>query len=97
MTRRSKAKKDENGRWAPNGARAKAGLNRVILSSAWGQVVQYTEYKALRAGKLVVKVPFAYSSQECAACGFIAVGQGDSVLLGRGGIVCSLHITKYLV
>ncbi len=31
--------------------------------------MQYTEYKALRGGKLVVKVPFAYSSQECAACG----------------------------
>ncbi len=70
MTRRPKAKKDEKGKWLKNGARAKAGLNRVILSSAWGQVVQYTEYKALRAGKLVVKVPFAYSSQECAVCGY---------------------------
>ncbi len=49
MTRRPKAKQDEKGRWVPNGAKAKAGLNRVILSSAWGQVVQYTEYKALRA------------------------------------------------
>ncbi|MHB1684968.1 MAG: RNA-guided endonuclease InsQ/TnpB family protein, partial [Bacilli bacterium] len=70
MTRRPKAKKDEKGRWIPNGAAAKAGLNRAILSSAWGQIVQYTEYKALRAGKLVVKVPFAYSSQECAFCGY---------------------------
>ncbi len=70
MTRRPKAKQDGKGKWLKNGARAKAGLNRVILSSAWGQVVQYTEYKALRAGKLVVKVPFVYSSQECAACGF---------------------------
>ena len=70
MTRRPKAKQDAKGRWIPNGAKAKAGLNRVILFSAWGQVVQYTEYKALRAGKLVVKVPFADSSQECAACGY---------------------------
>ena len=70
MTRHPKAKQDEEGKWLKNGAKAKAGLNRVILSSAWGQVVQYTEYKALRAGKLVVKVSFAYSSQECAACGF---------------------------
>ena len=74
MTRRPKAKQDEKGRWIPNGAKAKAGLNRVILSSTWGQVVQYTEYKALRAGKLVVKVPFAYSSQECAACGYTHKG-----------------------
>lgn len=70
MTRRPKAKKDKKGRWLKNGAAAKAGLNRAILSSAWGQVVQYTEYKALRTGKLVVNVPFAYSSQECAACGY---------------------------
>ena len=69
MTRKPKARQDENGRWLPNGARAKAGLNRAILASAWGQMVSFTRYKALRAGKLVVVVPSAYSSQECAACG----------------------------
>lgn len=69
MVRRPKAKRDEHGRWAHNGARAKAGLNRAILCSGWGQVLLYTRYKALRAGKLVVVVAFAYSSQECAACG----------------------------
>ncbi len=69
MTRKPKARQDENGRWLPNGARAKAGLNRAILASAWGQVVSFTRYKALRAGKLVVTVPPAHSSQECAACG----------------------------
>lgn len=71
MIRRPKARCDEHGQWIKNGARAKAGLNRAILCSAWGQVYRYTEYKALRAGKLVVKVPFAYSSQECAECGHI--------------------------
>ena len=34
MTRRPKAKQDEKGRWIANGAAAKAGLHRVILSSA---------------------------------------------------------------
>jgi putative transposase len=70
MTKRPKAKQDANGRFLPNKAKAKAGLNRAILSSAWGQVVSFTTYKALRQGKLVITVPPAYSSQECAACTF---------------------------
>ena len=70
MIRKPKAKRDGNGRWLPNGTRAKAGLSRAILASAWGQVVLFTRYKALRAGKLVVTVPPAHSSQECAACGY---------------------------
>ena len=70
MTKRPKAKKDASGRFLPNGAKAKAGLNRAILSSAWGQVVSFATYKALRQGKLVITVPYAYSSQECAACTF---------------------------
>ena len=70
MTKRPKAKRDAQGRFLPNGAKAKAGLNRAILSSAWGQVVTFTRYKALRQGKLVIMVPFAKSSQECAVCTF---------------------------
>ena len=70
MTKRPQAKKDAEGRFLPNGRNAKAGLNRAILSSAWGAVVSFTSYKALRSGKLVIKVPFAYSSQECAVCTF---------------------------
>ena len=73
MTKRSKTKKDASGRFLPNGAKAKAGLNRAILSSAWGQVVSFTTYKALRHGKLVITVPYAYSSQECAACTFTSL------------------------
>ncbi|MCL4319162.1 MAG: transposase [Firmicutes bacterium] len=70
MTKRPQAKKDTQGRFLPNRAKAKAGLNRAILSSAWGQVVSFTTYKALRQGKLVITVPPAYSSQECAICTF---------------------------
>ncbi len=36
MTKRPKAKKDAKGRFLPNGAKAKVGLNRQIPSSAWG-------------------------------------------------------------
>ncbi len=70
MTKRPKAKTDAQGRFLPNKAAAKAGLNRAILSSAWGQVVSFTTYKALRHGKLVITVLPAYSSQECAVCTF---------------------------
>ena len=48
----------------------KAGLNRAILASGWGQIKVYTQYKALRAGKLCIEVPAHYSSQECSQCGF---------------------------
>ncbi len=69
MTHRPKAKTDARGRFLANEAQAKAGLHRAILSSAWGQVVEFTRYKALRANKLGIMVPPQYSSQECAACG----------------------------
>ena len=70
MTKRPKAKRDAHGRFLPNGRNAKAGLNRAILASAWGDVVSFTRYKALRQGKLVITVPPQHSSQECAQCGF---------------------------
>lgn len=69
MTRRPKAKQDGSGHWAKNGARAKAGLNRSILASAWGQTKTYTQYKAIRAGKLAIEVAPHHTSQECARCG----------------------------
>ncbi len=70
MTQRPTAQRDAQGRFLPNNAAAKAGLNRAILSSARGPVVSLTTYKALRQGKLVITVPPASSSQECAVCTF---------------------------
>jgi putative transposase len=51
--------------------RQKAGLNRSILASTWGQTKVFLQYKARRQGKLCLDVPAHYSSQECAACGHI--------------------------
>ena len=51
--------------------RQKAGLNRSILASSWGQTKTYLQYKARRRGKLCVDVPPQYSSQECSACGHV--------------------------
>ncbi|RYZ14581.1 MAG: transposase, partial [Myxococcaceae bacterium] len=49
----------------------KRGLNRRILQMGWGQFVTLLEQKATRYGSTVVKVPGAFSSQECAACGHV--------------------------
>ena len=78
MTKRPKPKQDANGKWLRNGVAAKAGLNRAILGSAWGQVADYTQYKALRAGKLLIKVAPQYSSQTCAKCGHVNAGNRPS-------------------
>jgi putative transposase len=69
MTRKPRPRQDERGRWLRNGARAKAGLARCILGSAWSKTKEYCAYKARRAGKLVIDVPDHHTSQECSACG----------------------------
>jgi putative transposase len=68
MTKRPKARRDAQDRLLPNGRAAKAGVNRAILSSAWGQVVTFTCYQALRRGKLVITVLPYHRAQECAEC-----------------------------
>lgn len=50
--------------------KAKAGLNRSILDRSLGRICQYTAYKAAKQGKHVRYERAAYSSQECAVCGF---------------------------
>ena len=65
MTRSASGTVDEPG----SNVRQKAGLNRSILSSAWGQVRTYLSYKALEAHKLAIIVPSAFGSQECSQCG----------------------------
>jgi putative transposase len=70
MTASPEAKQDEQtGQFQPNGATAKAGLNRAILDKGWFQLEAYIKYKAHRAGKAWFKVPAHHTSQECAACG----------------------------
>ena len=71
MVRKPKAKKDTNGKFIKNGRRAKAGLNRSILSSSWGNLLKFTTYKAERLGKLVLTVPAHHTSQTCSQCGYI--------------------------
>lgn len=69
MTKSPKPKQDENGNYLPNMRKAKAGLNRELLSKGLAKTIEFLEYKAKKYGKLVIKVSPHYSSQECANCG----------------------------
>jgi putative transposase len=44
-------------------------LAKSIQDAGWGQLMRLTDYKAIKAGCVVVRVPAAYSTQECSYCG----------------------------
>jgi putative transposase len=71
MTRTARGTVGRPGR----GVRPKAGLNRGILASGWGRLVDRLEDKA--PGR-VHKVPAAYTSQRCSACGHVAAESRQS-------------------
>ena len=64
MTRSAKGTAGSPGK----NVRAKAGLNDAIRKSGWGLLVQRLEDKA---PSRVEKVPAAYTSQRCSACGHV--------------------------
>jgi len=70
MVRRPKPKQcEETGKWLVNGASAKAGLNKAILSVNLGQIRQFARYKLAEKSKLMIVVKPHHSSQECDPCG----------------------------
>ncbi len=71
VSKRAKPKQDENGTYLPNGAAAKAGLNKSILDAGWGQFQQIVTHKAACAGRTVLKVNPRYTSQVCSQCGTV--------------------------
>ena len=69
MARRNKPKQDEHGNFLPNGQSAKSGLNKSFADAGIaGFLNEILPYKAGRAGRLVVKVNPAGTSQHCAIC-----------------------------
>ncbi len=54
-----------------NMVRANRGLARSILDAGWGKLVSLLDYKLRWSGGQLLKVPAAYSSQTCAACGHV--------------------------
>jgi putative transposase len=80
LTRKPKPKQDPNnaGVFLPNRARAKAGLNKAILASAWGVLASRTQEKAEASGCAVVFVDPRFTSQQCHACGHTEQANRDS-------------------
>jgi putative transposase len=70
LIRRPKPKQDEEtGRYLPNGAAAKGGLNKSISDAGWGMFTEMLSVKAAWAGRAVIFVDPKYTSQICPGCG----------------------------
>ena len=80
MTRKPKPKPDpaKPGHYLPNGAKAKARLNRSILGNNWGRLMKRLKDKMDANGGRLVVVPAAYTSQTCHKCGHVASENRDS-------------------
>ena len=63
LSKRNKAKQNENGKYLPNGQSAKSGLNKSWNDAAFGQFFTILEYIAGKAGARVIAVNPAYTSQ----------------------------------
>ena len=60
---------ENEGQFLPNGANQKAGLNKSILDAGWGMFRAILMYKAASAGRKLVEVNPAWTSQDCSGCG----------------------------
>ncbi|MFF6776107.1 RNA-guided endonuclease InsQ/TnpB family protein [Streptomyces sp. NPDC012637] len=74
MTRAPKPRPDPDqpGAFLPNGAAAKAGLNRRILDAGWGKFLTILAQKAESAARRVVAVDARNTSRTCPRCGHVA-------------------------
>ena len=80
MTKRPKPRPDPDkpGQYLHNGAKAKTGLNRSILSNNWSRLRKRLQDKMNANGGRLVVVPAAYTSQTCHQCGHVAKENRDS-------------------
>ena len=69
MIKRPRPRLDgETGRFLPNGASTKTGLNTSIADAAWSAFFRALLYKVEETGRTVIKVPPAYTTQACSNC-----------------------------
>ncbi len=80
MTKRPKPRPDpaKPGQYLHNGAKAKAGLNRSILSNNWSRLMKRLNDKMDANGGRLVVVSAAYTSQACHKCGHVAKENRES-------------------
>ncbi|GGY09470.1 hypothetical protein GCM10010358_72910 [Streptomyces minutiscleroticus] len=63
---------EQPGAFLPNGAGAKAGLNRSIYDAGWGVFLAILTAKAESAGREMIAVDPRHTSRRCPACGHTA-------------------------
>ncbi|MGY0458785.1 RNA-guided endonuclease InsQ/TnpB family protein [Kitasatospora sp. cg17-2] len=63
---------EQSGAFLPNGAAAKAGLNRSIMDAGWGVFLTILTSKAESAGREVIAVDPRNTSRTCPECGHVA-------------------------
>lgn len=85
MTRKPRPRPDPGnaGAFLPNRARAKAGLSKAILASAWGSLASRAQENAEASGCSVIYVDPRFTSQQCHACGHTEQGNRDSQAVFR--------------
>jgi putative transposase len=94
MVRAPKPKSDpaRPGVFAPNGAAAKAGLNRSIHDAGWGVFLGILAHKAESAGRVLIPVDPRDTSRTCPGCGHVCgenrLTQAEFVCVACG---CSAH------
>jgi putative transposase len=72
LTKAPAPKQDEvAGHYLPNGASAKAGLNKSILDAGWATFTEMVSVKAAWAGRTVIFVNPFMTSQLCSGCGAV--------------------------
>jgi len=71
LTKAPAPKQDEQGKYLPNGASAKAGLNKSILDAGWSTFTEMVSVKAASAGRTVIFVNPFQTSQVCSGCGAV--------------------------
>ncbi|OBA77757.1 hypothetical protein A9W99_04325 [Mycobacterium sp. 1164966.3] len=85
MVRKPKPKPnpDRPDQYLPNGAAAKAGLNKRIHANCWGMFARRLGQKTKASGTTLVEVSARYSSQECRNCGHTAKENRESQAVFR--------------
>lgn len=85
MTRRVGAVEDPDhpGRYLPNGAASKSGLNKAILRKGWHLFETALRSASRYSGTQVLKVPAAFTSQRCSVCGHVDPKSRESQAMFR--------------